>query len=366
VCAVCAVSFLQALRRGMPRQQQGEEGGGPATDISSSGSSNLGLAARGMQAHRPRMWSSAQPSAASLLQPAFRRRSSDGTAYTTAGAARGGGEHVPSQGPAAAHTTEKTQRALAVLKVIVGPKGRLPPHLGRQQLRDIRDSADGAGPQVLAKLVKQRNKLLQEIVSTEQIYHERMILMQTHYFGPLAGEGGVGLALGADGTPLMDSSTLKKVFSNMAKVSRASSFLWGKLNAAWQAVEAAATDAAAPLPPAGATEEAGGPQAQPPVVSSLPLVRAFVEALPTLRWYVEYSCNFKTAHNTLHELVRASFRQRHSDPPMSSDGRFGEAEPFCWDNPPYPHRRRKWPRDGGQRIHCNRFYARHRLIAAGR
>ena len=128
---------------------------------------------------------------------------------------------------------EKWRDAMGTLAVSVGGSDAPPPALLQpDQMAAI--CADKDGEKHAQKLVSHRNRYIYELVATERKYGEGLRSILVNYYAPMT--------RGEELKGLISPSTCRLIFANLNQVASIQCTLQAKLDAAWEAAEAAKKD----------------------------------------------------------------------------------------------------------------------------
>lgn len=177
------------------------------------------------------------------------------------------------------HQREKEQRwhdAMATLAQCVGVDAPPPSLLTAEQLDTIRSGENGE--KRVARLTSHRNRMIHELITTERSYGEGLRSILVNYYAPMTR---------GDVQHLVNPSTCRLIFANLNQVAQAQCTLQAKLDATWDAAEAA-TKAA--------------PESDVKAISVLPFLHALMYVLPSLHVYEKYVSNFDNASKQVNAL----------------------------------------------------------------
>ena len=158
--------------------------------------------------------------------------------------------------------------AMATLAQCVGVDAPPPSLLTAEQLDSVRGER---GEEGVARLVSHRNRMIFELISTERTYGKGLRSILVNYYAPMTR---------GDVKDLVNPSTCRMIFANLNQVAQAQCTLQAKLDAAWEAAEAA---------------KKAAPQSDVKVISVLPFLHALLHVLPTFHVYEKYVSNFDNA-----------------------------------------------------------------------
>lgn len=185
-----------------------------------------------------------------------------------------------------AANTEKLQRqrqkeqhwhdAMTALAACVGVDATPPPLLTAEQIDTIRSGEQGE--KRVGRLVSHRNRMIRELISTERTYGAGLRSILVNYFAPMTR---------GDVKHLVTPNICQLIFSNLNQVAQAQCTLQGKLDAAWEAAEAAQKTAL---------------ESEDAVISVLPFMQVMMHVLPSLHAYEQYVSNFDNASRQVKAL----------------------------------------------------------------